>query len=546
MHVPCRPLLITLTALLSACTTAPVRPTTPDTPETLTQLGTFNATFSNPLGGPVGARQLAASVALDPAAPTGAVRVRTAGTGTYDDERSNRRYLWGVFEVTNTSATTLTNLTMVAYSKANGSIGGTAITRLQDAQGRPYLNERVAQNIRPGDHLNVLSSYAFQGLAAAEAQRLENSAKASGTLAAGDDVLEYGFTVINPRDGSQVLRPGETGTLVLATKLPLLAGNAPQKFNMSLLLSTGGARRVTRNVGESNDSVALRARLSGAREIAYIGPDAATAPRGFTTVRLPNLRLTTGDHPTYLLDQEGPLSSCVQGVSPNSLRRLNAAGPLVTFLSDDGTAADHSRLLPLFRQKGVVATAAIESRNMLSGDPYFATPEQVRDLQRAGWEIASHTRTHPDLVTLSDADLDAEIQGSRQDLEEQGFTVNTFVYPYGSQNATVREKVCQTYRTAFIDRGGVNDTPLDTNYQIRRVAFGSWTDAGQNTMAAYRAAIDDAVARRGWLVFMLHPGNREQHDEQQQQYLAQTIDYLREQGVPIVTAADALARLGLR
>ncbi|ACO47640.1 polysaccharide deacetylase family protein [Deinococcus deserti] len=538
------PAALILTALLSACSTDSSTPTATEDTTAISELGTFDAAFTNPQGGTM--RSLSASVALQPATPLGAVDIRVAGSGMYDDERSNRRYLWGVFEVTNTSKTNLSNLTMVAYTKAGASIGGTAITRLQDAQGRAYLNERVAQNIRPGDHLNILNSYAFQGLTEDEAQRIETGARTGKLIGTNDDVLEYGFTVINPRDGSQTLRPGETGTLVLATKLPLLAGNAPQKFNMSLLLTTGGARRVTRNVGESNESVHLRARLSGAREIAYIGPDTNTAPGRYRTVRIPNIRLTTGAKPTYLLDLEEKLSSCVQGLQPTGLRPLNNAGPMVTFITDDGAAADHSRLLPLFKQKGVVATAAIATQNIISGDPYFATPEQVRDLQRAGWEIASHTRTHPDLVTLSDAELSAEIEGSKRELEDLGFRADTFVYPYGSHNPTVREKVCQHYRTAFIDRGGANDTPLNTNYQLRRVAFGAWTDAGQNTMDAYKAAVDSAIARNSWLVFMLHPGNREQHNEQQQQYLADTIDYVRGKNVPIVTAGDALYRLGAK
>ncbi|UBV44448.1 polysaccharide deacetylase family protein (plasmid) [Deinococcus taeanensis] len=513
-------------------------------------LAAYTLTLTNPGRGALSA-QSTPSVALQSAGPSvgaqSAVRLRSSAAGFHDDIAANRRYLWTTFEVVNETRAALDNLTLVAYARAGQSIGGTALTALTGTQGEPAARELVARNIRPGDFLPSLpapvNSFGFAGLRPEEAQGLERAAQRRGLLEPGDDVLEYGFSVSTPATGSQTLRPGARGTVTVVLKLPLIDARAPEQFSLSLLLATAGTERVTRLIGEPTAQAAERARASGAQELALIGPDRDLAPRKLRTVRLSNIRLSGGATPIHLLDPLEPLTGCLQNLSPQAANPQGTAGPLVTFLSDDGTAADLERLLPLFQEKGAVMTAAVASQNMMSGDAYFASAEQIRALQRAGWEIANHSRTHADLTTLTDTELDAEIEGARRELEAQGLKVTNFVYPYGQQDQRVRKIVCKSHRTAFVDRGGVNPLPMNTNYRITRVALGSWTDAGQNTLEAYKTAVDAAQAKGGWLVFMLHPGNHEQHDATQQAYLAQTIDYIKGRNIPIVTAAEAVRRL---
>jgi peptidoglycan/xylan/chitin deacetylase (PgdA/CDA1 family) len=63
---------------------------------------------------------------------------------------------------------------------------------------------------------------------------------------------------------------------------------------------------------------------------------------------------------------------------------------------------------------------------------------EISALSNAGWEIGSHTRSHPDLTTLADDALDAELAGSRADLEERlGRPCTAIAYPYGFTDARV-------------------------------------------------------------------------------------------------------------
>ena len=55
-----------------------------------------------------------------------------------------------------------------------------------------------------------------------------------------------------------------------------------------------------------------------------------------------------------------------------------------------------------------------------------------------GWEIGSHTRSHPHLTTLDDERLDAELQGSKQRCEgELDRPCLSIAYPYGDFDSRV-------------------------------------------------------------------------------------------------------------
>jgi peptidoglycan/xylan/chitin deacetylase (PgdA/CDA1 family) len=77
------------------------------------------------------------------------------------------------------------------------------------------------------------------------------------------------------------------------------------------------------------------------------------------------------------------------------------------------------------------------------GGPHEAelTPaswDELGALAESGWEMGSHTCSHPWLTTLSDADLDRELSASRARCEERlGTACRSFAYPYGDHDARV-------------------------------------------------------------------------------------------------------------
>ena len=64
--------------------------------------------------------------------------------------------------------------------------------------------------------------------------------------------------------------------------------------------------------------------------------------------------------------------------------------------------------------------------------------EQLRDLTARGWEVGSHTRSHPRLPDIGDEALAAELQDSKERLEaglEEPCT--SLAYPYGASDERV-------------------------------------------------------------------------------------------------------------
>jgi len=64
---------------------------------------------------------------------------------------------------------------------------------------------------------------------------------------------------------------------------------------------------------------------------------------------------------------------------------------------------------------------------------------ELQRLEQAGWEIASHTLTHPHLTTLGDDALARELHQSRAACERAlGHPVTSIAYPYGSVDERVK------------------------------------------------------------------------------------------------------------
>ena len=65
---------------------------------------------------------------------------------------------------------------------------------------------------------------------------------------------------------------------------------------------------------------------------------------------------------------------------------------------------------------------------------------ELRALADAGWDVGSHTRSHPRLPDLADDELDTELAGSRADCEAGlGRPCDSLAYPYGAVDERVVE-----------------------------------------------------------------------------------------------------------
>ncbi len=128
----------------------------------------------------------------------------------------------------------------------------------------------------------------------------------------------------------------------------------------------------------------------------------------------------------------------------------------VTFSYDDGTLQDE-RLCNLFRKYNIRATFNINSGNfskpcelIREGRRVDHTKLSVEDALRVydGFEIASHTLTHPNLDKMSEEEIIYEITEDVKNLSEIfNREISGFVYPGG--RACQTEYVYQTVKKNF-------------------------------------------------------------------------------------------------
>jgi peptidoglycan/xylan/chitin deacetylase (PgdA/CDA1 family) len=73
---------------------------------------------------------------------------------------------------------------------------------------------------------------------------------------------------------------------------------------------------------------------------------------------------------------------------------------------------------------------------------------QLQALAAAGWEIGSHTATHPSLPALAADELQEELERSKADLEALlGLPMDSIAYPYGDHDDAV---VAATERAGYV------------------------------------------------------------------------------------------------
>ena len=109
---------------------------------------------------------------------------------------------------------------------------------------------------------------------------------------------------------------------------------------------------------------------------------------------------------------------------------------MITF--DDGYRGVWANALPVLMRMHMPATAYVITSRISNGDPSFLTWGQLRVLDRNGVTVGSHTATHPDLTTLSDAQALAELRTSRHVLERHlKRPVQWFAYPAGAHDARI-------------------------------------------------------------------------------------------------------------
>lgn len=213
-----------------------------------------------------------------------------------------------------------------------------------------------------------------------------------------------------------------------------------------------------------------------------------------------------------------PLSALAAITTPSTVTNPLPSAK-ITFTFDDGLASTYTQARPALAANGLTGTTYVTTgcigmttanNTCRANDstPYMSWT-QVKALQTAGWEIGSHTVTHPYLATsdasdgqpnvLTPAQVTTELTKSKADLAAQGINATAFASPYGDYNGAVLAQVAKYYTSqrGFADQNN-NDWPYN-DYIIN-----DFHVENPITVAQVKAKIDDAVANKRWLVLTFH------------------------------------------
>jgi peptidoglycan/xylan/chitin deacetylase (PgdA/CDA1 family) len=182
-----------------------------------------------------------------------------------------------------------------------------------------------------------------------------------------------------------------------------------------------------------------------------------------------------------------------------------------------------------------------------------------------GWEIGSHSVDHAltaaaDNKTLTDAQLDAEMSGSKATLATNGFDATDYASPYGdydNRSIAATAKYYASHRT-FQDFTLTGDAATATfpyysphsSYPYNNYALTVEEVQGDVSVATVKGYIDQAKANNQWLILVFHEIKADTDTtynatKDAYQYktgdLGQIAAYTKSVGVPVVNVKDGLA-----
>ncbi|MBZ9752227.1 hypothetical protein K7W42_15335 [Deinococcus sp. HMF7604] len=283
--------VLTLSVLLSACT-SPQLPSTPTdqpaatTPTASRSLGRVEVSFTG-----VGTQMYASSVRSLDADLTGqaltqvaqGLQLRFNSKGSFDvgTAGNGTRYLYATYDVRNAgvngvpSTTARSNLTFVAVdANTPETITGTAIRNFKkfdgsnaDAALAARVIPTVGMTLNNGTPTVNTSQADFQALTTAEATSI-------GLPTGVRDVFQYGYVVRNKNGTSRTLPANPAanqydGLITFAVKLPLQANAANDPYSFSLVFEVveDSVNRVTRVPEETVSQAQSRATALGASQV---------------------------------------------------------------------------------------------------------------------------------------------------------------------------------------------------------------------------------------------------------------------------------------
>ena len=168
----------------------------------------------------------------------------------------------------------------------------------------------------------------------------------------------------------------------------------------------------------------------------------------------------------------------------------------VSYTFDDGCSNQFSVAVPMFNEKGYKLTLFTVISTMFPGW------SKLQAAAADGHEIASHTMTHTNLGSASDAQQLIELRDSQAALDANITTQKcvTMAYPYCAQG---KDSITSQYYIAARTCSGQLVPATPANF----MAISSYVCGSQGSVQTaldFQSRANGAVASKAWLVYLIH------------------------------------------
>ncbi len=213
--------------------------------------------------------------------------------------------------------------------------------------------------------------------------------------------------------------------------------------------------------------------------------------------------------------------------------------PYITFTFDDGYEDIFTNALPIFKKHNISATSytitglvgkEFENQKLMNWS-------QIRELQKNGFEIGSHTINHSDLTELDSSSITKELKSSKETLIEQGFNVTSLSIPYGKYNNEIEEIAKKYYSSVRPSIWGFNSISNIDRYKLKSI----WI-VNSTSIEEIKGWVDEAKANNYWLIFMLHLVREDKNSKYSisPKDLEETISYIKSKNIEIKTISEVM------
>lgn len=148
---------------------------------------------------------------------------------------------------------------------------------------------------------------------------------------------------------------------------------------------------------------------------------------------------------------------------------------IITF--DDCNLDTYATAFPLMKKYGFTGVLYVVGIYM-DADKYMNV-DQIKEMAEAGWEVGSHSMSHPEVIKLTPEQQKYEIVYSRKFLQKKlDLPILTFAYPFGEQDQVIED---YAYSAGYIAAMGADGFTPDQGpgnlYNLQRSEIKGSEDA---------------------------------------------------------------------